>query len=156
AVRADDARLVAEDGAHLVDVERLALRQVLDDVDEDDVRVVARGERLRARGTDVPRADDGDLRPSPRRLEVVETALQICHHALAPSLSMIASATSLVPTAVGSSRVGFMSYVRLFPSRTTSAMASSRRAAASFSSRWRSISIPERSCAIGFTLFWPA
>ena len=41
AVRADDGRLVAEHGAHLVDVERLALRQALLDVDEDDVGVVA-------------------------------------------------------------------------------------------------------------------
>jgi len=50
----------------------------------------------RARGADVPRSDDGDL-PS--------------HVTRAPcsSLSMMASATSLVPTAVGSSRVGFMS-----------------------------------------------
>ena len=41
AVRARDVRLVAEHGAHLVDVERLALGQALLDVDEDDVRVVA-------------------------------------------------------------------------------------------------------------------
>ena len=61
AVRADDGRLVAEDGAHLVDVERLALRQSLLDVDEHDVRVVARREHLRARRADVARADDRDL-----------------------------------------------------------------------------------------------
>jgi hypothetical protein len=69
---------------------------------------------------------------------------------------MIASATSLVPTAVGSSRVGFMSYVRLEPSRMTSEIALSRRYAASVSSRWRSMSIPDSICAIGFALFWPA
>ena len=61
AVRAGDVRLVAEHGAHLVDVERLALRQVLLDVDEDDVRVVARREHLRAGRADVSRADDRDL-----------------------------------------------------------------------------------------------
>ena len=61
AVRARDVRLVAEHGAHLVDVERLALRQVLDDVDEHDVRVVARGQHLRAGRADVAAADDGDL-----------------------------------------------------------------------------------------------
>src|SRR5438105_11127717 len=44
----------------------------------------------------------------------------------APSFSMIASATSLVPTAVGSLRVGFMSYVTLSPSRITPAIARSR------------------------------
>ena len=61
AVRADDRRLEAEHGAHLVDVERLALRQALLDVDEDDVRVVALREHLRARGTDVPGPHDGHL-----------------------------------------------------------------------------------------------
>ena len=48
-VRAGDVRLVADDGAGLVEVERLALRQALDDVDQDDVRVVALGESLRGR-----------------------------------------------------------------------------------------------------------
>ena len=97
AVRAGDVRLVAEHGAHLVDVERLALRQALLDVDEDDVGVVARREHLRARRADVPGADDGDLAP------------RCSCGTSASSFSMIASATSLVPTAVGSSRVGFMS-----------------------------------------------
>ncbi len=61
AVRADHGRLVAEDGGRLVDVERLPLREVRDDVDEDDVGVVAARELLRARRADVPGADDGDL-----------------------------------------------------------------------------------------------
>ena len=61
AVRADDARLEPEHRAHLVDVERLALRQALLDVDEDDVRVVALREHLRARRADVPGPDDGHL-----------------------------------------------------------------------------------------------
>ena len=97
AVRAGAVRLVAEHGAHLVDVERLALRQAFLDVDEDDVGVVAGREDLRARRADVPCSDHGDL---------ASTA-----HAgtSASNFSMIASATSLVPTAVGSSRVGFMS-----------------------------------------------
>ena len=119
AVRADDVRLVAEHRAHLVDVERLALRQALLDVDEDDVRVVARGEHLRARRADVAGADDGDL-PSGCS----------CGRTLASSFSMIASATWLVPTAVGSSRIGFMSYVTLVPSAITSAIARSSRSAA--------------------------
>ncbi len=97
AVRADDVRLVAEHGAHLVDVERLALRQPFLDVDEHDVGVVAVGEHLRARRADVPRADDGDLRVARSRLAPLS------------SFSISASATSLVPTAVGSSRDGFMS-----------------------------------------------
>ena len=63
------------------------------DVDEHDVGVVAARELLRAGGADVARADNGDLGP----------------HDGTSSFSMIASATSLVPTAVGSSRVGFMS-----------------------------------------------
>ena len=101
-------------------IEGLALRIVRDDVDEDDVRVVAAGDLLRARGADVAGADDRDLSS---------------HVTRAPSLSMIASATSLVPTADGSSRVGFMSYVRLFPSAITAATALSSRAAAPGSSR---------------------
>ena len=61
AVRPGDARLVAEDGGGLVDVERLALREALLDVDEDDVAVVAARELLRAGRADVPGADDRDL-----------------------------------------------------------------------------------------------
>ena len=68
---------------------------------------------------------------------------------------MIASATSLVPTAVGSSRSGFMSYVTDLPSAMTAAIAPSSRSAASRSSRWRSIITPESIIAIGLTLFWP-
>src|SRR5581483_8937486 len=143
-VRAGDVRLVAEHRAHLVDVEGLALRQPFLDVDEDDVRVVARRENLCARRADIAGADDGDLPP------VAHTVTP------ASSFSMIASATSLVPTAVGSSRVGFMSYVTLLPSRITSAIARSSRSAASRSSRCRSMSIPDSSSAIGFTLFCPA
>src|SRR5262249_48373732 len=142
AVRADDVRFVAEHGTHLIDVECLALRETFLDVDEHDVRVVARGENLGAGRADVPGADDCDL-----------PALA---HTRAPILSMIASATSLVPTAVGSSRAGFMSYVTLAPSRITSPIAASRLSAASDSSRWRSISIPESIIAIGLTLFCPA
>ena len=95
AVRARDRRLVAEDGRRLVDVEGLALRQALLDVDEHDVGVVAPRDLLRGGRADVACADDGDL----------------ASHTRTPIRSMIASATSLVPTAVGSSRVGFMSYV---------------------------------------------
>ena len=97
AVRAGDVRLVAEDRAHLVDVERLALRQALLDVDEHDVGVVARREHLRAGRADVPGADDRDL------ARVLMLARELW------SFSISASATSLVPTAVGSSRDGFMS-----------------------------------------------
>ena len=68
---------------------------------------------------------------------------------------MIASATSLVPTAVGSSRAGFMSYVTDVPSAITAAIAPSSRSAASRSSRWRSIITPESIIAIGLTRFWP-
>src|SRR5439155_1586872 len=64
-------------------------------------------------------ADDGHLAP----------------HTRTPSFSMIASATWLVPTALGSERVGFMSYVTLLPSRMTSAIARSRLSAAARSSR---------------------
>ncbi len=79
----------------LVDVERLPLGQALLDVDEHDVRVVAPRELLGAGRADVARTDDRDFPP--------------LAHTRTPSFSMIASATSLVPTAVGSSRVGFMS-----------------------------------------------
>src|SRR5205085_6122947 len=82
AVRAEDVRLVPEDRGRLVHVERLALREVLDDVDEHDVGVVAAGHLLRARRADVSGADDRDLRPQTRT----------------PSRSTIASAYSAVPT----------------------------------------------------------
>ena len=61
AVRAEDVRLEAEHRAGLVHVERLPLREVGDDVDEDDVRVVAARELEGAGRADVPGADDGDL-----------------------------------------------------------------------------------------------
>ena len=95
AVRAEDVRLVAEHRSHLVDVERLALRQPFLDVDQDDVGVVARRQHLGASCADSAGADHGDF------ASLAQTR--------APILSMIASATSLVPTAVGSSREGFMS-----------------------------------------------
>ena len=93
--RAGHVRLVAEHCARLVDVERLALWQALLDVDEHDIAVVAPRELLRARCADVPGPDDRHLAP------LAQTVTPIC--------SMIASATSLVPTALGSSRDGFMS-----------------------------------------------
>ena len=94
-VRADDIRLVAEHRSHLVDVERLALRQPFLDIDEDDVGVVASRQHLGAGRADGPGTDHGDF------ASLAQTR--------APISSMIASATSLVPTAVGSSRDGFMS-----------------------------------------------
>ena len=93
--RADHVRLVAEHRACLVDVQSLARGKALLDVDEHDVAVVAPRELLRARRADVSGSDDGHL-PA-----LAQTVTPIC--------SMIASATSLVPTAVGSSRDGFMS-----------------------------------------------
>ena len=106
AMLAHDARLVAEHSARLVDVERLSLGEPLLDVHERDVAVVAARELLRAGRADVARSDDGDLAAALHRRELVAPSL---HQTRTPSLSMIASATSLVPTAVGSSRVGFMS-----------------------------------------------
>src|SRR5581483_1211229 len=107
AVRPDDRGLVAEHGAGLVHVERLALGEVRDDVDEDDVCVVAPRDLLGARRADVSGADDGDLVPSAPRLRQLDSP--DLHQTRTPSLSMIASATWLVPTAAGSSRLGFMS-----------------------------------------------
>src|SRR5262249_28317595 len=94
AVRAHDPGLVAEHRAGLIHVERLALREVGDDVDQHDVRVVPPRDLLRTGGADVASAYDRDLGP---------------HGTRTPSFSITASATSLVPTAVASSRVGFMS-----------------------------------------------
>ena len=92
-VGSPQVRLVAEHGPRLVQVERLPLRQSFLDVDEDDVGVVAPRDLLGRSRADVAGADDRDLSPQTRT----------------PIRSMIASATSLVPTAVGSSRAGFMS-----------------------------------------------
>src|SRR5262249_40514252 len=108
AVRADHARLEAEHCAHLVDVQGFPLRQVLDDVDEDDLGVVAARQLQRAGRAHVAAADHGDLAPPLERRQLVPTGYDVAQ-TRTPSLSMIASATSLVPTEVGSSRVGFMS-----------------------------------------------
>src|SRR5207247_7282543 len=79
--RANRVRLIAEHGARLVDVQRLAGGEPLLDVDEHDVGVVAARELLRAGGADVPRADDRHLAPPA--------------HTRTPSFSMTASATWL-------------------------------------------------------------
>ena len=60
-VRAGDPRIVADDRRGLGEVEALALRQPLDDVDEDDVGQAGLGDALGGRGADVAGADDGDL-----------------------------------------------------------------------------------------------
>ena len=98
AVRADHRRLVPEDGGGLVDVERLPLREVRDDVDEYDVRVIATRELLGAGRTDVPGADDRDLLSHlalqsfddrvrvlgrPDRTRIVARRLEVVGHALA-------------------------------------------------------------------------
>ncbi len=97
-VRADDVGLVAEQGAHLIDVEGLALGQPVLDVDQDDVRVVRTGDRFCAGRPDVPGADDRELGSGAHRSD-----------SAAPRRAISASATALVPTALGSSREGFMS-----------------------------------------------
>ena len=106
-VRTGDRRLVAEHRGCLAEVERLSLREAFLDVDEDHVRVVAPRDLLGGGGAHIARSDHRHL-PSQTRT---------------PILSMTASATSLVPTAVGSSRFGFMSYVTDVPSATTAAIA---------------------------------
>ncbi len=52
---------MADHGGRLGEVESLALRQPLDDVDEDDVGKPGLGDALRGRRADVAGADDGDL-----------------------------------------------------------------------------------------------
>ena len=60
-VRAGDPGVVADDRGGLGQVERLALRQPLDDVDQDDVGQAGLGDPLGGRRADVAGADDGDL-----------------------------------------------------------------------------------------------
>ena len=60
-VRADDPRVVTDDRRGLGEVESLALRQPLHDVDEDDVGETRLGDPLRGRGADIAGTDDGDL-----------------------------------------------------------------------------------------------
>ena len=60
-VRAGDPGVVADDRGRLGEIEALALRQPLDDVDEDDVGQAGLGDPLRGRGADIAGADDGDL-----------------------------------------------------------------------------------------------
>ena len=60
-VRAEDPGVVAHDRGRLGEIETLALRQALDDVDQDDVREAGLGDPLGGGRADVPGADDGDL-----------------------------------------------------------------------------------------------
>jgi hypothetical protein len=60
-VRAGHARVVADDGGCLGEVEALALRQALHDVDEHDIGESRLGDPLGGRGTDIAGADDGNL-----------------------------------------------------------------------------------------------
>ncbi len=60
-VRAGDPGVVADDRRRLGEVEALALRQPLDDVDQDDVGEAGLGDPLGGGGADVAGADDGDL-----------------------------------------------------------------------------------------------
>ena len=60
-VRAGHLGVVADDRGGLGEVERLALRQPLDDVDEDDVGEAGLDDPLGRGGADVAGADDGDL-----------------------------------------------------------------------------------------------
>ena len=59
--RAADGRVHADDGAGLVHIERLALGQALDDVDQDDIGVAALGQPLGGRRAHIARPDDGHL-----------------------------------------------------------------------------------------------
>ena len=61
-VRPAHAHVVADDRRGLGEVERLALRQALDDVDEHDVGEPGLRDALGGGGADVPCADDGDER----------------------------------------------------------------------------------------------
>ncbi len=81
AVRADDVRLEAEHRAGLVHVEGLPLREVRDDVDEDDVGVVAPGDLEGAGGADVPGTDDGDLLPTVHEWGSLCPAVRSCAQA---------------------------------------------------------------------------
>ena len=60
-VRARDLRVGAGQRRPLREVERLALRQALDDVEEHDVAELAIGERLGEHAADVAAADESDL-----------------------------------------------------------------------------------------------
>src|SRR5438094_178870 len=60
-VGADQAHVEALDGAAFQQVERLALRQALDHVEEDDVAEALQRAEVRERAADHPRADERDL-----------------------------------------------------------------------------------------------
>src|SRR5439155_5890344 len=62
-----DQRVVAADGAGLEQIERLPPGDPLDDIDERDIAQLRFGEVQRGGRTDVPRADDADLRHGPPR-----------------------------------------------------------------------------------------
>ena len=74
-VAAGDETVVTHHRARVEKIEGLALRKALDEVDEDDVRIVALGKALGKAGADMAGADDGDLvtngdaslRPLPER-----------------------------------------------------------------------------------------
>ena len=58
AIRADGVGLIADDRASLVEVERLALRQAFDDVDEHDVGVISFGQSLCSGSANMAGAND--------------------------------------------------------------------------------------------------
>src|SRR5258706_8579208 len=89
----------------------------------------------------------------PQPAERNEVLRSLLFQAPAFSCAMTASATWLVPTAVGSPRFSFKSYVTFSPRAITREIAPSIASAASTSSRWRSISTPDSITAIGLTLF---
>ncbi len=60
-IRADDLHVVAHDRRRLGQVERLALGQTLDDVDQHHVGQAPLGDALRDGGADIAGADDGYL-----------------------------------------------------------------------------------------------
>ena len=60
-VRAGDPGVMADDRGRLGQVERLALREPFDDVDQDDVGQAGLGDTLGGRRADIAGADDGDL-----------------------------------------------------------------------------------------------
>ena len=76
-VRAEDPGVVPDDRGRLGEVEALALRQALDDVDQDDVGEAGLGDALGGRGADIAGTDDGHLVTGHGRLAPFRIAVRL-------------------------------------------------------------------------------
>src|SRR5262249_2248408 len=143
----DQGRVVVVNRSGLEQVERLALGDALDDVDQHDVPQLFLHRVLGDAGADVAGADHGDLRAGGH-------ANLLGAYSVAMFL-MISLPNSEHFTSLAPSMRRAKSYVTTFDWMVFSRPATTR-SAASVHPRYRNIISPERMTEPGLTLSWPA